>query len=364
MKIDFWLSESQFFYSMCRPNITLSIALLLSFALLSCGKGHRKGDSKPRYVRAERVMMVDYIDRDFAGMATADDAVNLAFKLSGQVLSVDVAKGDYVKKGELLARLDPRDVELQVASDLSQYERARAQEERMKRLLDHDAVSQQEYEAAYAAFVQSRSTYENTQSLLNDTRLRAPFAGVVERTYVDTYQRVQSGQTIVRLVNPMSTTVEFTMPEKSLSLLSDSTTRYYVRFDNFPETTFKARLDTYAKTASDASGFPVALKISRTESEQYGISPGMTCQVTLRVSDSASRTLAIPLSAVYAPAEGGTYVWVITADDTVERRQVELGSLFGRDMVGVVSGLSVDEQVVTAGVYRLQEGQQVKILNQ
>ena len=347
---------------MCRPIIILSVALSV-LLLTSCGKGRGKDDVKPRYVRATRVSAVDYIDRDFAGMATADDAVNLAFKISGQVLSVDVAKGDYVKKGELLSRLDPRDVELQVAADLSQFERARAQEERMKRLLSHEAVSQQEYESAYAAFVQARSTYENSQSLLADTRLRAPFAGVVERTYVDTYQRVQSGQTIVRLVNPMSTTVEFTMPEKSLSLLSDSTTRYSVRFDNFPNETFPARLDTYAKTASDASGFPVALKISKADSERYGISPGMTCQVTLRVSDSAKHDLAIPLSAVYAPAEGGTYVWVITSDNTVERRRVELGDIFGRDMVSVQQGLYAGEQVVTAGVYRLQEGQRVKILN-
>ncbi len=362
MKIDFWLSESQFFYSMCRPIIILSVALSV-LLLTSCGKGRGKDDVKPRYVRATRVSAVDYIDRDFAGMATADDAVNLAFKLSGQVLSVDVAKGDYVRRGELLSRLDPRDVELQVASDLSQFERARAQEERMKRLLSHEAVSQQEYESAYAAFVQARSTYENSQSLLADTRLRAPFAGVVERTYVDTYQRVQSGQTIVRLVNPMSTTVEFTMPEKSLSLLSDSTTRYSVRFDNFPNETFPARLDTYAKTASDASGFPVALKISKADSERYGISPGMTCQVTLRVSDAEKHDLAIPLSAVYSPADGGTYVWVITSDNTVERRSVKLGDIFGRDMVSVQQGLSAGEQIVTAGVYRLQEGQRVKILN-
>ena len=361
MKIDFWLSESQFFYSMCRPTIILSVALFF-ILLSSCGRSRGKDDVKPRYVRATRVSAVDYIDRDFAGMATADDAVNLAFKLSGQVLSVDVAKGDYVKKGELLSRLDPSDVELQVASDLSQYERARAQEERMKRLLSHEAVSQQEYEAAYAAFVQARSIYENSQSLLADTRLRAPFAGVVERTYVDTYQRVQSGQTIVRLVNPMSTTVEFTMPEKSLYLLSDSTTRYYVRFDNFPDETFSARLDTYAKTASDASGFPVALKISKAESERYGISPGMTCQVTLQVSDSTKHDLAIPLSAVIA-APSFNFKTVITSANIVEQRRVELGNIFGRDMVSVQQGLSAGEQIVTAGVYRLQEGQQVKILN-
>ena len=234
----------------------------------------------------------------------------------------------------------------------------------MKRLLSHEAVSQQEYESAYASFVQARSTYENSQSLLSDTKLRAPFAGVVERTYVDTYQRVQSGQTILRLVNPRSTTVEFTMPEKSLSLLADSTTRYYVVFDNFPKEQFTARLDTYAKTASDASGFPVALKISKAESEKYGISPGMTCRVTLRAVDNSPQGVAVPLSAIYAPSEGGSYVWVVMDDDTVERRAVVLGDIFGQGMVSVISGVGVGEKVVVAGVYHLKNGQRVKIINQ
>lgn len=57
------------------------------------------------------------IDKDFAGLATPDDAVNLAFKLPGQVLDVPVAQGESVKKGALLAELDPRDIELQVSAD-------------------------------------------------------------------------------------------------------------------------------------------------------------------------------------------------------------------------------------------------------
>ena len=194
--------------------------------------------------------------------------------------------------------------------------------------------------------------------------LRAPFAGVIERTYVDTYQRVTAGQTILRLVNPVSTTVEFTMPERSLWLLSDSVTRYVVRFDNYPDIRFSARLDTYAKTASDASGFPVALKISKTESEKYGISPGMTCRVTLRAVDNSPQGVAVPLSAIYAPSEGGSYVWVVMADDTVERRAVVLGDIFGQGMVSVISGVGVGEKVVVAGVYHLKNGQRVKIINQ
>ena len=320
-------------------------------------------EQEPRSVKVATVVATDYIDRDFAGMATADDAVNLAFKISGQVADVDVSKGDFVAKGALLAWLEPRDVELQVAADRSQYERARSQYERMKRLLEHNAVSQQEFEAAKASFVQAQTAYENSKDLLADTRLRAPFAGVIERIYVDTYQRVQSGETILRLVNPRSTTVEFTMPEKSLPLLADSTTQFSVVFDNLPKHRFPARLHKYAKTSSDASGFPVALKISATDSELYGITPGMTCQITMRSDDSKLRGLAVPLSAIYSPAEGGTYVWVVQSDGTVEQRAVVLGGIFGRDMVGVQSGLSVGEKIVTAGVYKLRNGKQVKALN-
>lgn len=365
MKIDFRVTEGQFFLSMCR----LYYILFLVAVTTACGR-HLAEQKTPIAVKVTRAEVVDYIERDFAGMATADDAVNLAFKISGQVLSVDVSKGEFVKKGALLARLDPRDVELQKASDRSQFERAKSQYERMQRLLDHEAVSQQEYELARTQYVQAQSAYENSKDLLMETSLRAPFAGVIERTYVDTYQRVQSGQTIARLVNPLSTTVEFTMPEKSLPLLMDSTIRFSVMFDNIPNRQFSARLDTYAKTSSDASGFPVSLKIERSEAEKYGIMPGMTCQVMMQSqsSDKASRVglqpiIVVPLSAIYAPASGGEYVWQVTSDNRVELCRVELGDVYGRDMVSITSGLSAGAEIVTAGVYKLREGDSVKPLN-
>lgn len=344
---------------MCKPYFCLFVA---ACSLASCG---RKAEvAQPiRPVKVTSVRAVDYIDRDFAGMSTADDATTLAFKIAGQVASVDVSKGDYVEKRALLAQLDPRDVELQAAADKAQYDKASSQLSRMKRLLDHEAVSRQEYETAQTSFVQARSAYENSKDLLSQTKLRAPFAGVIERTYVDTYERVQAGQTILRLVNPVSSTVEFTIPEKSLPLLADSTTRFSVTFDNYPDRRFSARLDSYAKTSSDAYGFPVSLKIDRDAALEAHISPGMTCQVTMRTSDPADRGMAVPLTAVYAPAEGGTYVWTVGADDRVERRSVVLGDIFGRDMVSVVSGVESGDVVVTAGVYRLRDGERVKILN-
>ena len=347
-----------FFCFMCRQ-----LFYLISFILLITSCDGRGGKSySARTVKVTTVSEVDYVEREFAGMATADDATMLAFKISGQVASVDVSKGEMVNMGELLAQLDSRDVELQVASDKSQYDRALSQYERMRRLLQRDAVSQQEVEAAEALFVQARSKYENSKDLLVETKLRAPFAGVVERTYVDAFQRVDAGQTILRLVNPISTTVEFTISEKSIYLLADSSTRFYVRYDNYPDHRFEARLDSYAKTASDASGFPVSLKLNKAEIGDYRLTPGMTCQVIMLTNDSSSHLMAIPLTAVYAPAEGGSYVWCVNSDNRVFLRSVKLGELFGRDMVTVVAGLSLGEVVVTAGVYRLTEGESVKII--
>ena len=295
-------------------------------------------------------------------MATPDDAVTLAFKLAGQVADIPVAQGESVVRGELLAELDPRDVELQVSATRSAFEEARSQQQRMQRLLEHQAVSRQEAEAARTRFAQARSAYDNALDLLKDTKIKAPFSGVIEATYVDNYQRVQAGEAILRLVDPHTTTVKFTMPEQGLRALADTATRFEVAFDNYRGVRFAARLKDYARTSSDASGFPVTLKLAGVDTVRYDISPGMSCTVTLFSADPVPDAVSLPLSAIYAPTGGGTYVWVVDADDRVERREVTLGELFGSDRVIIDSGVGPGDRVVTAGVYRLQPGEQVRIL--
>ncbi len=342
----------------------MRIIPILVIALLA-GACSRKTPA-PAVVRPVKVATAagaGLIDKDFAGMATPDDAVNLAFKVAGQVLDVPVSQGAGVKKGELLAELDPRDIELQVAATRSAFEETRSQQQHMQRLLEHEAVSRQEAEAAATRYAQARSTYENTLDLLKDTRLKAPFAGVVERKYVDNFERVQAGQPILRLVNPVTSTVQFTLPENALPLLRDSSTRFTVAFDNYRGAAIPARLKEYVETSSDASGFPVSLTLENPDPARYRISPGMSCTITMLSADPVPDAVSLPVSAVCAPAGGGTYVWIVGAGDRVMRREVTLGELFGRDRVVVDSGVAPGERVVTAGVYQLREGERVRILN-
>lgn len=335
---------------------------VMCFAAACGGRSVPVGSVRP--VKVETARRAGFIDKDFAGMATPDNAVNLAFKLSGQVSDIPVAQGESVKKGQMLAELDPRDVELQVAAQRSAYEEARSQMQRMQRLLQHEAVSRQEAEAAQTRYAQARSSYENALDLLKDTRLRAPFAGVIEASYVDQYERVQSGQTILRLVAPETSTVKFTLPESALEVLTRSSTHFDVAFDNYRGVMFAARLKDYARTSSDASGFPVSLTLEGVDAARYRISPGMSCTVTMRTADPVADAVSLPLTAVCAPAEGGDYVWVVGDGERVERRAVTLGEPYGRDRVIVDSGVEPGDRVVTAGVYQLREGEPVRIMEE
>lgn len=335
--------------------------LLIPLLAIGCGGRDAVVEEPLRPVKCVTVSAYTRQSRDFAALTTADDAVNLAFKISGRVVDIPVAKGMAVKRGDLLAALDTRDVKLQVDAALAAYTEAQSRLNRAQRLLAHDAISQQEVESLENSVAQTRSAYENSLSLMDDTRITAPFDGVVERTYVDAFQRVASGETVVRMVNPISTTVGFTAPENVVTELAKPTTKFTVEFDAYPGVKFAAVIKSFARTSSDALGFPVSLRLTDVDRKKYDISPGMTCIATVITPERDFRAVVVPLTAIYAPASGGTFVWVVESD-VVRLRRVVLGDPVASDSVVVPKGLVAGERVVVAGVYQLHDGERVRII--
>ena len=340
-----------------------TLLTLLLFALVACHRGDAPREDVVQPVKCVVAKPLHVVTRDFAALSTADDAVNLAFKLSGRVVDVPIAKGMSVREGELLARLDSRDVELQLSAAMAAYNETLSRLKRAERLLSHDAISEQEVEALRNAVAQAKVAYENAEQTLQECRITAPFSGVVEYVAVDTYQRVASGETILRLVKPESNTVSFTAPESLVPVLSLPTTHFRVLFDAYPDTCFDATIKSYARTSSDALGFPVSLRLLDVDRTRYAISPGMTCIAMVSVAESDKSAVALPLTAIYAPMGGYDSVWVVSDDNRVERRRVTLCGLSGSSDVVVAEGVSAGERVVVAGVYKLTEGEQVRVVN-
>ncbi len=132
-------------------------ALTVTLIVTSCGQ--KKGEDIPlvRPVKTATVSSQSVILKDFSGMVEAVEYVKLAFRVSGQIIDLPVVEGQRVRKGQLIAAIDPRDISLQYAADKAAYETAAAQVERNKRLLGRQAISLQEYEISVANYQKAKS---------------------------------------------------------------------------------------------------------------------------------------------------------------------------------------------------------------
>lgn len=343
-------------------------ALITTLVITSCG--HKKGEDPPliRPVKTATVSSQSVIHKDFSGMVEAVEYVKLAFRVSGQIINLPVVEGQRVRKGQLIAAIDPRDIALQYAADKATYETAAAQVERNKRLLGRQAISLQEYEISVANYQKAKSAYELSSNNMRDTKLSAPFDGSIEKRLVENYQRVNSGESLVQLVNTQKLRIKFTIPDDYLYLLRAKDVTFKVEFDTYKGKIFNARLEEYLDISTDGTGIPVTIIIDDPTFDRsiYDVKPGFTCNIKL-ASDIApfieEKMMNIPLSAVFGESgDKKTYVWIIN-NDKVSRREVTVYSPTGEANLLISKGVKPGETIVIAGVHQLVEGQTIKVIN-
>ncbi len=349
-------------------NKNCVITFIAALSLAACGQKKVETPALVRPVKTATVESSSEINKDFSGIVEAVEYVKLAFRVSGQIINLPVIEGQKVKKGQLIAAIDPRDIALQYAADKSAYETAAAQLERNKRLLERQAVSVQDYEISLANYQKAKSAFELSTNNMNDTRLLAPFDGSIETRIAENYQRVNSGEGIVQLVNTNKLRIKFTIPDAYLYLLHAKDQKYMVEFDTYKGQAFNAILEEYLDMSADGTGIPVSIIIDDPafDRAKYDVKPGFTCSIhfSANVGTLIEESMSVvPLSAVFCENEGKQlYVWVLNGNK-VERREISVMSPTGDSSAFVTKGLKPGEKVVIAGVYQIVEGETVKELN-
>ena len=344
--------------------------IVLSFSLFLTACGQKKED-KEAIIRPVKTAIVESrseIKKDFSGIVEAVDYVKLAFRVSGQIINLPVIEGEKVKKGQLIAAIDPRDIALQYAADKSAYETAAAQVERNKRLLARQAISLQEYEISLSNYQKAKSAFELSSNNMRDTKLTAPFDGSIETRLVENYQRVNSGEGIVQLVNTKKLRIKFTIPDAYLYLLRSNDQKFQVEFDTYRGQAFNAKLEEYLVISTDGTGIPVTITIDDPAFNRalYDVKPGFTCSIrfSANVGPFLEESMTVvPLSAIFGESNGKKmYVWVLNGNQ-VNRREVSVMSPTGEAQAFITKGLKAGEKVIIAGVNQLVEGETVKIVN-
>ena len=320
-----------------------------------------------RPVKLTEAISLNTIEKSFSGVVTPNQFSDLAFKMAGPLISLNVEEGQKVHAGQIVAEIDPQDFRWNYEAKKASFQTAEAQLQRAEKLLSKQAISVQEYETLQASYSNAKAAFKYAQSQLEQTKLRAPFDGFIQKKYVENYQKVQEGQRIVCLINPQKIQIQYTMPESNISYFSSSH-RFYVEFDNYKDIRFKAKIKEYVEASPDGAGVPVFLYIDDADFnlDRYKIAVGYSCRIILYIDNEfyPKGTVYVPLSAIVSDETDDTcYVFVYhSATQKVKRRPVRIAELMGKNFVIITDSLHAGELVVTAGATRLVDGQQVKVL--
>ena len=347
-------------------NYLFTLGIATTILMSAC---QEKAETKEfiRPVKLVEAVSLDVIEKSFPAVVSADQFSNLAFKMSGPLVAMNIQEGQRVRKGAVVAEIDDTDYRLDLEAKKASYQNALSQMNRAEILLTKNAVSIQEYESSKTAYTNAKSAYEVAKKTLQDTKLRAPFDGFIQKKYVENYQRVQPGQQVVCLINPEKIQVQFNIPETNIMYFNNPNT-IYVEFDTFKGKYFKARVKEYVEASPDGSGVPVFLYIDDPtfDINKYKVSVGFSCRVIVKIENHSDISgVGVPLSAIVFDNKTNSKAVFIHNESEQKVRQCKVedkGMIVGRDEVIVEGNLKVGERIVSAGASKLVDGQQVKVL--
>ncbi len=343
---------------------------LVSIVLAGCGGGEEVAEQAPaaRPVKMLTVGTASGAEVSFPGRVTAGEQVDLAFRVGGPLIELSVQEGQKVSKGQIVAKIDPRDFRIRVDSAQAQFDKAEADIERLSALYEKEAASRAQLDQARAARNVSKAALDDAKADLDDTNLRAPFSAEVGEKFVENFQDVQAKQPILSLVGVDSIKIEVDLPESIIARLraEDAGTRDVVaRFEAAPDERFPLELSELASQADPQTGTYRATLVMP-QPDSINVLPGMTAEVFSRRNDEAgvNTAIVVPAVSVAADESGSSYVWVVDTDMTVHKRDVTTGDLVGTDRIQIVEGIAAGEVIAISAVSRLREGMAVRKMDE
>lgn len=339
-----------------------SVVLALAAMLLLAGcRDHEEAVAAqpPPTVTVMRPMPRQVTEQvDVPGTVAPSATVTLVARVTGTLTSIGFVDGSHVKKGQLLFRIEPDVYRAQLASDQATLDNANQELTRQKELTSDNATSLSSLQKAQATRDQASAKRAMSRINLGYTEVRAPFAGRIGARAVDVGNIVGTSEStkLATLDRIQPAYVEFTLNEHDanrIGLFKPGKRIVHVSLpgdqkgDDIPLDFIDSRVD-------QASG---ALKLRATAgNEDNHLIPGMS--VTVQIPAGAPENVLLVPETSITRDQAGASVLVVNAANTLEKRPIETGGLYG-PLRAVTSGLTPSDQVVTGGALSVATGRKV-----
>ncbi len=330
-------------------------ALLCAAALSACAKGKGGGFSMPpmpvETVTVERKAVAERFQA--VGTIEAGEAITVASEIDGVVASLPFREGEAIERGGLIAQLEDAETQAVVARAEAIVEQRKVSHSRIESLVAQGAGAQQDLDDAAAGLRVAEAELALARERLENTRIVAPFAGIVGARRVSPGAFVRAGDAITDLAQVRDLRVTFSVPERHLSALRRGTP---VRVSTiaFPGHELDGTIDVLEPVLDPATRS--ARIVARVANPEERFRPGMSATVATVLAERPD-AIVVPSEAVFVEGDRA-FVYVVRDDSTVARSALTLGARFS-EVVEVVAGLDAGARVVSAGHQKIFDGSKV-----
>jgi membrane fusion protein, multidrug efflux system len=320
--------------------------------------GGGRGGARTSVVETAAVMQGSIAQEvALSGVVEPLRTVGVNSQLAGAVTQVFAEEGTRVRAGQVLVRMDDRELAAQVRSLQASFAVAESNYQRAEQLRERQVVTQAEYDRDRAAYEAARAQLDGLRTRLSYATVRAPVDGVVTRKAVEQGDVVGAQARLFEIGELATLVVRVNVSERDVVSLRAGQPAD-IGLDAFPGQSYTGTIRRIFPAADPASRL-VPVEVALTGEAMRVARPGFLARVALALG-TRDDVLLVPGSAVVGDA-GAQSVFVVE-DGKASRRPVRTG-LTSRGQVEIVGGVAAGEVVVTVGNNSLRDGADVRVVN-
>ncbi len=302
-----------------------------------------------------RVIKTEKLDNKLVvtGSIMPNESLELRSEISGKITNIYFQEGKHVNKDELLLNINDVEIEAQLEKQKFNRKLNEDNEFRQRKLLEKDAISQEEYDNALNKLNTTAADIKLLEAQLDKTRIRAPFDGVIGLRHVSEGAYISPNLVITTLYNISPVKVEFAIPGRySTQVAPGKMIRFTIENDlkvyEGKVYAIEPRIDSDTRT----------LKIRALADNRSGsLLPGQFVKVEL-ILHTLNNAILVPTEAVI-PEQSGKKVFILEAGKAKEVR-IETG-IRTSNSLEVLSGLKSGDTLLTTGILQLKPGMAIEI---
>ena len=341
------------------PALVISALILLS----GCSGSDDAGTQQSIKVKTSVIQTSESnMSQAYSATIEEENGTALSFSVGGTIVKLLVNEGQSVSKGQLIATLDDTSLSNSYTSAKAGLNQAKDAYDRMKQLHDAGSLAEIKWIETETQLSQAEAAYEIARKNLNDTKLYAPYSGVISEKAAEVGQNVNAGTTVVKIVTARQLDAKIAVPETEIASMTIGQAAD-ITVQALGGRTFHGTVREKGVVAN-ASSRSYDVKI-RVQDAPADLLPGMVASVVMannskkEAADAEPKAIVIPADIVQLADDNRNFLWVVE-DGKASRRFITIGE-YTANGVTVVDGLASGDVVIVEGQQKVCDGTAVEI---